>query len=259
MKFWTGGSPPGRRSFVSPDGFPVGSLLRRPGGTSALPAAAGPSWLAGARLVVLTGLTGVGKTALLHALRAAGLQTLDLEALANHRGSAFGGLGTGRQPSHRAFGEAVREACSSARRDRVLWLEDEGPFIGSVGLPAPLGAAMASAPAVEVRAPRAERVDRVTREYGGVPPGDLLAALARLRRRVGAARADRVAGLIAEGEIRAAVDALLPYYDDAYRRRRDAGATRFLGGRAQAGEDSPSGASSSAGASSWRIRRSKYR
>jgi len=219
MRFWTGGSPPGRRSTGSSDGFPLGSRLRRPGGTSAVRAADGPSWLDGIRLVVLTGLTGAGKTALLHALGAAGCQTLDLEGLANHRGSAFGGLGCGPQPGHRAFGEAVREACAAAGRDRVLWVEDEGPFIGSVGVPAPLAAAMARAPTVEVRASRPERVDRVAREYGGAATDELLAALDRLRRRLGAARADRAAGLIADGRIRDAVDALLPYYDTAYRRR----------------------------------------
>jgi tRNA 2-selenouridine synthase len=219
MKFWTGGSPPGRRSIAPSDGFPLGSRLRRPGGTSALRAADGPPWLAGLRLVVLTGLTGAGKTALLHALGAAGCQTLDLEGLAGHRGSAFGGIGCGPQPSHRAFGERVRAACAAARRDRVLWVEDEGPFIGSVGVPTPLAAAMARAPAVEVRASRLERVDRVTREYGAASPEELLAALDRLRRRLGADRADRAAGLIADGRIAAAVDALLPYYDAAYRRR----------------------------------------
>ena len=138
---------------------------------------------------------------------------------AGHRGSAFGGIGCGPQPSHGAFGEAVREACAAARRDRVLWVEDEGPFIGSVGVPAPLAAAMAWAPTVEVRASRPERVDRVAREYGAAAPEELLGALARLRRRLGAARADGVAALIADGRIGAAVDALLPYYDAAYRRR----------------------------------------
>jgi tRNA 2-selenouridine synthase len=220
MKFWTGSSPPGRRSLGSSDGFPLVSRLRRLGGTCAGTPAAGPPWLAGLRLVVLTGLTGAGKTALLGELGAAGAQTLDLEGLAGHRGSAFGGLGLGPQPTHREFREAVEAACASAGRDRPLWVEDEGPFIGSVGVPPALAAAMAATPAVELRVARGARVDRIVREYGGHPPAELLAALARARRRVGRARADRVAGLVAAGDLRAAVDALLPYYDDAYRRRR---------------------------------------
>ena len=147
-------------------------------------------------------------------------QVLDLEALASHRGSAFGGVGlppAAQTPRVHAPASARARRRGESRAGPLV--EDEGPFIGRVGLPAPLAAAMGRAPAVEVRASRLERVDRVTREYGAASPEELLAALDRLRRRLGAARADRAAGLIADGRIGAAVDALLPYYDAAYRRR----------------------------------------
>jgi tRNA 2-selenouridine synthase len=52
------------------------------------------------RVVVLGGCTGSGKTEVLHVLRAKGEQVLDLEGLANHRGSAFGAVGQLPQPSN---------------------------------------------------------------------------------------------------------------------------------------------------------------
>src|SRR4051812_12459115 len=79
-------------------------------------------------LVVLTGLAGAGKTEFLHELRDAGEQVLDLEGLAVHRGSAFGGIGLGAQPTHAAFERAVRRELAGTDPARRLWVEDEGPF-----------------------------------------------------------------------------------------------------------------------------------
>jgi tRNA 2-selenouridine synthase len=45
------------------------------------------------RFVVLHGMTGVGKTIILHKLQQKGFPILDLEKCAGHRGSVFGGIG----------------------------------------------------------------------------------------------------------------------------------------------------------------------
>jgi hypothetical protein len=85
--------------------------------------------------VVLSGLAGAGKTAALRTLSERGACILDLEGLARHRGSAFGEMTGLDQPSHEAFSHQVMEVLVNADSDRVLWLEEERPFIGSVGLP----------------------------------------------------------------------------------------------------------------------------
>jgi tRNA 2-selenouridine synthase len=168
----------------------------------------------------VAGLAGAGKTALLAELERAGEQVLDLEALARHRGSAFGGIGApGPQPSHGAFFRAIDERVRAADRERVLWVEDEGPFIGSVGVPPWLAATVATAPMVELDAPFTVRVDRLAATYATASEAELLDALRRSRRRLGAGLADEAGALVRAGDVRGAVAVVLPWFDAAYRRR----------------------------------------
>jgi tRNA 2-selenouridine synthase len=169
--------------------------------------------------VVVGGLAGAGKTELLRALEGAGEQVLDLEGLACHRGSAFGAIGLAPQPTHSEFARRVEERLAAADPSRPLWVEDEGPFIGSVGVPEHLQRAMAAAPVVELRRLLADRVERLAAIYGGAEPAELLAALARMRGRLGAAAGDRAAALVRSGDVRAAVALVLPYYDATYAHR----------------------------------------
>jgi tRNA 2-selenouridine synthase len=170
--------------------------------------------------VVVSGLAGAGKTELLGELREADAQVLDLEALARHRGSAFGAVGSaGPQPSHDDFARAVGERVRGADPRRVLWVEDEGPFIGSVGLPRWLFSAIAAAPVVELDTPFGRRVDRLASAYEPAREAELLNALRRSRRRLGGDRADAAAALVRAGNVRGAIVVVLPWFDAAYRRR----------------------------------------
>jgi tRNA 2-selenouridine synthase len=179
-------------------------------------------------LIVLSGLAGVGKTETLARLRERGEATLDLEHLAGHRGSAFGGLGLGPQPTHAAFQRAVRARLARNRR-RIVWVEDEGDFIGSVGLPAELVASTHGAPLVELCAPRPARIARIAAEYGAAPASDWLAAVDVVEPRLGSDRADAVRDAIASGDTAHAVDILLDYYDAGYRRRASTLSRRRIG------------------------------
>jgi tRNA 2-selenouridine synthase len=86
---------------------------------------------------VITGPTGSGKTALLHYLLRKGHQILDLEALANHRGSVLGATATA-QPSQKAFESLLALALLSLRPDSPVFVEDEAPYIGALHIPSPL-------------------------------------------------------------------------------------------------------------------------
>jgi tRNA 2-selenouridine synthase len=168
----------------------------------------------------VAGLAGAGKTELLTELCRDGEQVLDLEGLARHRGSAFGAIGlAGSQPSHREFAGAVTQRVDAADPRRVLWVEDEGPFIGSVGLPPWLAADLARAPVVRLDAPVGRRIARLTMAYSGAPTGELLDALQRCRRRLGDERTAAARARIAAGDVAGAVAVVLPWFDDAYRRR----------------------------------------
>jgi len=168
----------------------------------------------------VAGLAGAGKTELLADLRRDGEQVLDLEALACHRGSAFGAIGLpGVQPGHEEFARAVARRVDAADPQRVLWVEDEGPFIGSVGVPPWLAGDLAGAPVVELDAPFERRVARLTATYVEAPPGELLDALARCRRRLGAQRTAAARACVAAGNVAGAVALVLPWFDAAYRHR----------------------------------------
>jgi tRNA 2-selenouridine synthase len=176
--------------------------------------------------VVVGGLAGAGKTDLLHALERTGEQVLDLEALACHRGSAFGSIGLGLQPSHSEFARLVEERLAAADPAQPLWVEDEGAFIGSVGVPERLQRAMGAAPVVELRRPFAQRVERFAAIYGRAEPAELLAALGRMRRRLGGETADRATALVRSGDVQDAIALVLPYFDATYAHRmRAAGRT----------------------------------
>lgn len=109
-------------------------------------------------VIILAGRTGSGKTTLLHQVAGA----IDLEGLANHRGSAFGSLGP--QPAPATFENALASEWLKHSRLAVV-LEDESKLIGRIALPTPLFEHMASAPVVLVDVPLATRIRNIRREY----------------------------------------------------------------------------------------------
>ncbi|SFS77471.1 tRNA 2-selenouridine(34) synthase MnmH [Brevundimonas viscosa] len=172
------------------------------------------------RLVALDGPTGCGKTALLQALAARGVQTLDLEALAAHRGSLFGAM-PGGQPSQKAFETALHDALSRLDPARPVVVEAESSRIGERVVPPSLWAALAAAPAVELAAPLGARVARIVADYGDIAadPAALDEALSRLPRHHAKAEIAEWRAMAARGEIAALAAALIEaHYDPAYRR-----------------------------------------
>jgi tRNA 2-selenouridine synthase len=174
------------------------------------------------RAVVLTGLAGVGKTELLTRLAAAGEQVLDLERLAAHRGSSFGRIGIDApQPTESEFHARIRHALATYGRDRPVWMEDEGPHIGSMWLPREVAEAIAAAETVCITVPFDERVGRLVDTYGRADPTELIAAVQRIRRRLGNSRTDRAISHFHAGRPDAAIRVLLEYFDEGYTRRAE--------------------------------------
>lgn len=170
-------------------------------------------------LIVLTGLTGAGKTDLLCALAAAGEHTIDLEALAVHSGSAYGGIGRPPQPSPAEFTAAVARAAAGAGQDHITWIEDEGAFLGSLTVPVWLRGSIAAAPTVEVVAPTRVRIARLVAGYGRLDPAELVRATRRIGPRLGRLPANRAIRCFSSGDPAGAIEVLLPYFDEAYAHR----------------------------------------
>jgi tRNA 2-selenouridine synthase len=115
---------------------------------------------------VVSGRTGSGKTRLLQALRAAGAQVLDLEALAAHRGSVLGGLPDQDQPTQKCFDSQVWQALRQFDPARPVFVESESRRIGRCQVPDALLARMQTeSPVVAVSMPMAARCELLLQDY----------------------------------------------------------------------------------------------
>jgi len=170
------------------------------------------------RLTLLDGPTGSGKTALLTALAARGVQTVDLEALAAHRGSLFGAM-PGGQPSQKAFESRLHDALSRLDPARPVVVEAESSRIGGRVIPPALWAAMAAAPVIEIAAPVEARVAHTVATYADIAadPVALDTALGRLPRHHSKATIAEWRAMASRGEIADLARQLIEaHYDPAY-------------------------------------------
>lgn len=126
-----------------------------------------------APVVVLDGNTGSAKTEVLGLLAAQGLQVIDLEGLARHRGSLFGAMGD--QPSQKAFEAGLAMAIAALDPNRPVVIEAESSKVGERRLPPEIWKAMVAAPRVAIAATLPARAAYLTRAYA-----DMTADAARL-------------------------------------------------------------------------------
>lgn len=119
-------------------------------------------------LRVMGGRTGTGKTDLLLAMAARGAAVVDLEGLANHRGSSFGGLGLPDQPSTEHYENQLAEALDQHERRGAtsIWLEAESIQVGRCRIPKALFDQMQEAPVLEIQRDLGERVNQLVQVYG---------------------------------------------------------------------------------------------
>ncbi|NCC58642.1 MAG: tRNA 2-selenouridine(34) synthase MnmH [Synergistales bacterium] len=165
---------------------------------------------------VLGGLTGSGKTERLQSMASAGEQVIDLEALANHKGSAFGNLGNPPQPATEHFQNLLFRAFSQMDPSRPVWLEDESRNIGKCSLPDGLWENMQQARFYLLDTPLEERVERLMREYGNFDPDVLETAILKIQKRLGFDQSKKAIEACHNGNIRKALEICLAYYDKAY-------------------------------------------
>ncbi|MCS6819588.1 MAG: tRNA 2-selenouridine(34) synthase MnmH [Chitinophagales bacterium] len=170
---------------------------------------------------VLGGFTGSGKTLLLNALKNRGFPVVDLEALANHHGSAFGSLGQPQQPTQEHFENmlalALRRADIISKRTAFpIWIEDESRFIGRVFIPPALWKQKIDAPLYILPDLREIRIKNLVHNYGKSDLSELSACILKIRKRLGPERAGLALFELGKGNISRAAEIILEYYDKTY-------------------------------------------
>ena len=173
-------------------------------------------------VIVLDGNTGTAKTALLNRLPALGIQVLDLEGMANHRGSLFGAM-SGSQPSQKAFEAALGMGLAALDPARPVVVEAESSKIGDCRLPPRLWQAMTTAPRIAIEAPPEARAAYLAHAYTDLTadPLRLAATVSDLRRMHGADVISEWQALAATGNFTALALALITtHYDTRYARHR---------------------------------------
>ncbi len=172
-------------------------------------------------LRILGGMTGVGKTQILQAMRAQGAQVVDLEGRAGHLGSAFGNLDQSPQPTSEQFGNDCHYDLVTMDASRPIWMENESRVIGTVHQPQELFDALREAPVWAVNRTEEERVDELCRVYGDAEREALKAAFVRIREKLGGLKMQEAVDALDAGDLRSAAAIGLMYYDKLYLHTRE--------------------------------------
>lgn len=171
-----------------------------------------------AQYIILGGYSGSGKTALLHSLEKENIQIIDLEGLANHKGSVFGHINEKTQPTTEQFENNLSLKLQSMNMEQPIIVENESYAIGQVHVPEALLKKMRSAPLISIEVPKKARVCRLVKEYGTSNRDELIAAAQHLEKKLGKNKLAQAVSLLQQNRLDLACDLLLDYYDAYYNR-----------------------------------------
>ncbi len=168
------------------------------------------------KTILIGGMTGSGKTEILHALAQHGEQIIDLEALANHKGSSFGHLGFDGQPTTEQFENDLFAQWETVDETKPVWIEHESNSIGTVFLPDTFFSKMNNSLMFRVNMPFGFRVKRIVNEYAQFPPELLENALSRIRLRMGTLAHKKALQALGNRDFDKVAAITLEYYDKTY-------------------------------------------
>jgi len=168
------------------------------------------------RLLVLGGKTGVGKTTILQKLKEANCGVLNLEDIAQHKGSAFGNIGYSGQPTQEQFENDLFFFLEKLKPFQHVWIEDESRMIGTKVIPETLWNKIRDSMVYFIDVPIELRIKKLVNEYGHCPLADLLAAFEKIKRRLGTEQYQSAVKALNENNLQAACKLALEYYDKSY-------------------------------------------
>lgn len=168
------------------------------------------------KLIVVGGLTGSGKTETLLKIKEKGEQVIDLEGLANHKGSVFGALGQDPQPTNEQFENNLIYEWLDLDNTKPIWLEDESHSIGSNWIPEELFNLMRTTSVIKMELPKSERIKRLVNEYAGFDAKFLEDCILRIGKRLGGQNVKAALESLQNGQLATVADITLAYYDKSY-------------------------------------------
>jgi tRNA 2-selenouridine synthase len=166
---------------------------------------------------ILGGLTGSGKTKVLHQLKALGEQVVDLEGFAKHQGSAFGSMNNMEQPTQEQFENDLANELKLLDPQRPVWIEDESITIGKRSIPNAFFHQMRDAPVMVLKVSLGARVDSLVAEYGILDKGFLKECTQKIWKRLGPEQTKNAIAAIDEDRMADFIRIVLVYYDKTYR------------------------------------------
>jgi tRNA 2-selenouridine synthase len=168
------------------------------------------------KLKILGGYTGSGKTKIVQELNRKGYPVIDLENLANHKGSAFGAIGEKPQPSQEMFENLLAMKLFEVPPTSEVWLEDESQRIGRLIIPNDFWEKMRTSPVYFVDIPFEERLNYLMDTYGNFNKEELSDSILRIQKRLGGLETKNAKNYLSENNVRECFSILLKYYDKLY-------------------------------------------
>jgi tRNA 2-selenouridine synthase len=167
------------------------------------------------KILLLGGATGSGKTAILKQLQGE-IPLIDLEGLAHHKGSAFGGIGQPSQLPQQLFENKFYNDLTAIDPKKNVLIEDESMSIGYNKIPYPFWLQMKQAPIIKIMVPFDLRVNRLVNEYGREDIEKLKQSVRNISQQLGPNNAKDCLQWLDEGRLSDVAALTLRYYDKAY-------------------------------------------
>jgi len=181
------------------------------------------------------GYTESGKSIMIKELKRLGHSVIDLESLANHKGSAFGAEAEKPQPRQEMFENLIAINLSEQKNkyrivsenkeldeddthlsSPAIWLEDESQRIGALNIPNSFWEQMRNSPIYFIDIPFEERLDYIVSTYGIIEKDNLVDSVMRIQKRLGGQETKNAVNFILQNNTREAFSILLKYYDKCY-------------------------------------------
>ena len=160
--------------------------------------------------------TGTGKTKLLKILDDHNYQIIDLEGLACHRGSTFGGLGMKKQPSNEQFENLIAEELKKFKKNKKIFVEAESANIGKCKIPHEFFCKMKISERIEIIKSESNRLEELIKTYSVFKEQDLIDAVIRIKKRLGPQRTKIAIDSIKTKDWKSVCKSVLEYYDKCY-------------------------------------------